>query len=126
MDLYSGKCKTATCGIKTKFLDIHGKECHTGDIVLLWSRFHEADEGFTSNHGLTAIVQDGYTTYSNGEIKIEGDQNPFVMGIHSTPLNEQRKWGVEIVKKYHDAIDGEHWQNYGFNYRATPPTERKD
>lgn len=116
--LNSGKCRLAKCGIETSLFDMHGNVCHTGDIVLLWSRWEHDDpeNGFQNSHGLTAIVEDRYTTYSNGEIKIDKEGEPFVMGIKTIDLNNQNIWAVEIVKKYSDCINGEHWKNYGFNY----------
>lgn len=120
--LFSGNCLLAIIGLPTKLKDIHGKTCHTGDIVLLWSRdeFSDPEFGFPHNHGLTSIVEDKYTTYSTGEIKHEKDGKPFVMGIKNAGIGADSIWAVEIVKKYSDIVPDEKWPNYGFNYRTIP------
>ena len=38
------------------------------------------------------------------------------MGIKDVDLSTE-DWRVEIVKKYTDVIDGEHWKEFGFNYK---------
>jgi len=117
MYCYSGNCVLAKCGIEVSFKDIDGKDLHTGDIVVLWYRNNE-DEDWHSCYGLTAVVEDKYTSYSDGTIKIEKDGKPFVMGIRTIDLLEDKQWGAELVKKYSDVVDGERWPSYGFKYSS--------
>lgn len=117
MNIYSGDCLLAKCGMPVSFEDLDGKELHTGDIVVLWYRNNE-DEDWHSCKGLTAVVEDKYTSYSDGTIKITNDGNPFVMGISTVDLSADKQWGVELVKKYSDVVDGEHWSNFGFKYSS--------
>lgn len=120
MQVFSGKCKIADCGIETHFIDLYGKNVHTGDIVLLWSKSmydNDEDAVYDSCHGLTVVVQDKFTTYSDGNITITGDGSPFVMGIKESELTKGSQWAIQIVKKCFYVIDGEHWPDYGFNYK---------
>lgn len=110
--LYSGNCLVAKCGIETTLKDDQGNTLHTGDIVLLW--LNQGEEYAPVFYGLTAIVEDKYTTYSDGNIKIDKDGQPFVMGIKECKLGDE--WYVETVKKWSDAIPGEHWSRFGFRY----------
>lgn len=117
MYVYSGNCLLAKCGVAVSFKDWNGEELHTGDIVLLWYRNNESED-WHSCDGLTAVVEDKYTSYSDGTIKIEKDGKPFVMGILSVDLMHDKQWGAELVKKYSDVVDGEHWSNFGFKYSS--------
>jgi hypothetical protein len=109
MRVYSGKCLIGRCGIATKMNDVDGNKLYVGDIVALMN-----DDGF---HGLTVVVEDGITSYSDGSYFIDkshGDE--FVMGIKSVNLNEDSWWYVSKVKSHSDVVDGENWPNFGFNY----------
>lgn len=119
---YSGNCLLAECGIPVSFKDWNGADLHTGDIVLLWYRspLNDPDAAWETCEGLTAIVEDKYTTYSDGSIKISDQGNPFVMGIRTVDMAETKEWAVQLVKKYYDVVNGEHWSRYGFKYSASP------
>lgn len=118
--VFSGDYCKCDVGIPYNFKDRYGAdiELHTGDIVLLWSADYEGTDYETQTfHGMTVIVSDQYTCYSDCEVVENIDAvQPFVMGIKDVDLSND-SWRVELVKKYTDVVDGEHWRDYGFNYR---------
>lgn len=116
--VYSGKCRQGDVGEPTSLKDFTGADLFVGDIVIIST----IDEfGICSNNGLTVVVSDKYTTYSNGEHRIkEGEVEHFVMGIKSVDFmgKDAEKWIVKRVKSFKDVIVGEHWTDYGFSYGA--------
>ena len=125
--IYSGKCRFCEIGIGTPFRDMVGEKLHTGDIVAM---FTEDEHGMCSPpRNLSAIVMDKYTTYSDGKIELKSDiSEPFVMGIKNCKAeqldgetvfrqDENSVWRVMRLKSYRDVIPGEHWTEWGFNYR---------
>ena len=107
------------CGIPTGETDIHGNELFTGDIVQLWHGMWTGSdyEEWLPSSGLTAIVSNQYTSYSDGSIVAnEGENRPFTMGISSCGV-QNSEWKVNLVKSHKDIIVGEKFQSYGFNYR---------
>ncbi|TPG50156.1 hypothetical protein EAH75_01270 [Rhodanobacter glycinis] len=126
--VFSGKCLEGVCGIATGFHDMHGKPLRTGDIVITYA-VREGDEGAASYlpDGLTAVVSDEWTSYSDGSfVRKEDAPVYFVMGIRSVPLDDPDTWRVSRVKGYEDVIDGEHWSAYGFNYGPIPEPVRPE
>lgn len=115
MYLYSGKCRECKCGQETGLKDVKGNMLYTGDIVVLCT----VDGGYFS--GFTAVVSGQYTTYQNGHSTFEHKENEeyeyFIMGIKSADLAEN-EWYFEKVKSYQDAVDGEKWNAFGFNYKS--------
>lgn len=118
--VFSGKSCLCDVGIEWNGYDRWGNklQLHTGDIVLLWNVFH-ADTDFEEHifQGMTAVVANQYISYTDGEVVVNKEPpQVFVMGIKGVDLSTE-DWRVEIVKKYTDVIDGEHWKEFGFNYK---------
>jgi hypothetical protein len=90
--------------------DIRGKELFTGDIVLTFTESYSVDY-------LTAVVSDQFASYSDGTHIEHKSHSPFVMGIKNVNLDEG-EWMILKVKDWSDCIDGEHWKEYGFNYKC--------
>ncbi len=111
MYVYSGNSRKGTVGAATPFRDCKGEPLFVGDIVCVFT------DGYVPD-GLTAVVSDEFTSYSDGTHVInEGAAEQFVMGIKSVDLENPNTWRVVKLKDYRDVIDGEHWRAYGFNYR---------
>jgi hypothetical protein len=116
MFILSGNSVKGRCGRETNLKDRNGKPLFIGDIVVL---FHRDNLGLNQFQGLTAVVDDEYTSYSDGSIVVT-DQNPraFVMGIKDCDImSENCEWSVERVKSYKRVVDKENWYEYGFNYK---------
>ena len=117
MYVYSGKCRQGECGKNTSLKDVNGDSLFVGDIVITSTI---DGNGICSNNELTVVVSDKYTTYSNGIHKSkENDIIYFVMGIKNVDFmgKDKEEWIVKKVKSFSDVIDGEHWREYGFNYK---------
>ena len=116
MYVYSGKRRLCDAGVSTGYSDAHGKPLYTGDIVVSYT-VDEA-QGFAYLGGLTVVVSDKYTTYSNGEhVKKEGDPEFYVMGIRDVSLVDKSGWRVMKLKGFESVINGEHWPDYGFSFK---------
>jgi len=110
MYLYSGKCRVGAVGHETPFVDMRGEPLRVGDIVVIYTE--------NSNpRGLTAVVSDEFISYSDGtHVTKDGPIETFVMGIKNAGFGEGHAWNVLKVKDGSDAVDGEHWKDYGFRY----------
>ena len=120
LQVFSGNSCLCDVGIEWNGYDRWGSklQLHTGDIVVIYKVCH-ADTDFEEHifQGMTAVVANQYTSFTDGEVVI--NKKPlqvFVMGIKDVDLSTE-DWRVEIVKKYTDVIDGEHWEEFGFNYK---------
>lgn len=114
----SGKCRLCTIGFDAKVKDWAGKPLFTGDIVAV---FTERGDGVENFSGLTAVVRDEFTSYSDGTVVPRADVGDcYVMGIKSVPLDAPGEWRVAKVKDHRDVIPGEHWTAYGFSYQSEP------
>ena len=120
LQVFSGKSCLCDVGIEWNGYDRWGSklQLHTGDIVLLYNvRYAGTDFEEHIFQGMTAVVANQYTSYTDGEVVVNKDPlQVFVMGIKDVGLSTE-DWRVEIVKKYTDVIDGEHWKEFGFNYK---------
>jgi hypothetical protein len=124
LGIFSGECLIGKCGDKTDLFDYQQKELHIGDIVIV--SYVEYNLGRHSSY-LSVIVNDKYTTYIDGEIKENKIFKNFVMGIAMITKKDLSRensegeltegWLITKVKDYSDVIDGERWNNYGFNYK---------
>jgi hypothetical protein len=117
MFILSGNSVKGRCGRETNLKDRNGKPLFIGDIVALFYRGNLRLERF---EGLTVVVDDEYTSYSDGTTVVT-NQNPqaFIMGIASCNImSENCEWSVERVKSYKRVVDMENWLNYGFNYKS--------
>lgn len=122
MYIYSGDCRFCETGIQTPYRDDKGRRLFTGDIVLV----------FTDDYGpenLTVMVRNDFTSYQGGRHEQNEDVgNPFAMGIADCkPVNKDSEtifvsddtiWHVRKLKDHKDVVDGEHWRDFGFNYRS--------
>lgn len=116
MRVYSGECRQTDTGLPTGIRCLGGEELRTGDIVLLFHQNESSSEPFF--HGLTVVTSDQWQSYSDGtHQEKDGELNFFVMGIKKVSLNEDKEWMVSRVKSHADVVNGEHWRNYGFNFR---------
>lgn len=117
MFILSGNRVKGRCGRETKLKDRNGETLFVGDIVAL---FHKDNLNCDKFQGLTAVVDDEYTSYSDGYIAVT-NRNPqaFIMGIASEDImSEKSEWSVERVKSYTRVINNENWYNYGFTYKS--------
>lgn len=110
MRIYSGQCEHGLCGTPTRFTDCDGKRLRVGDIVVSFT----VDEFGVNNFNLlTVVVEDRPKLVGRTE-----DTGPFVMGIASVDfMDEDSPWSVRLLKRYEDVVAGEHWKEWGFNYR---------
>lgn len=118
LGVYSGECLQGVLGDPTDLKLITGEPLYVGDIVIT----SVIDElGACTNNGLTAVVSDEFTTYSNGTIERKKEEPKyFIMGIKNVDFMGKNKeeWGITRVKSYKDVIEGENWKDYGFNYKV--------
>ncbi len=109
MKVYSGEVLTGECGKETHMIDGHGNSLRIGDIVTI----HHLDEwGINYCHGLSVVVDHYPELYGDAEY-----DKPFVMGIKKVDVNNDENWFVTRVKMWEDVVDGEHWKDYGFNFK---------
>ncbi len=119
MFIYSGICRFCECGLETSLKSIKNETLRTGDIVVSYSC--DKNGFFNYMGGLTVVVCNQWQSYSDGTHKlIKEYQNniandAFIMGIKDVKLGEE--WQVELVKRFEDIIDGEKWENFGFNFK---------
>lgn len=123
--VFSGRCCKGVIGTPVEFKDMNGVALHVGDIVQTFTvKSCEDDDGEwleMMGASLTAVVDDEWISYSDGtHIKNPSPRSPYVMGISSVPMHEPGKWRVRLVKSHRSVIEGEHWPEYGFSYRAAP------
>lgn len=119
MYVYSGGYRKGKCGVKSGLKDINGHELYVGDIV---STIHISSDGRPGyDYGLSVVVSDHWTSYSDGTHVINIDANKFfVMGIANVDfMAHDTEWHVKRVKFWRDCIDGEHWEDFGFNYKTS-------
>lgn len=115
MKIYSGECCLCDCGIETSLIDNSSEKLKTGDIVMV---AHRDDSGFMILNGLSVIVSNQYTTFSDGTIVANTyEHKPFVMGLAEVNINDDENWIVKKVKGHEDALDGEHWKDFGFCFK---------
>lgn len=110
MRVYSGKCEHGKCGVETNLIDCAGNVLRVGDIV---ASFTEDEFGVNNFNGLTVVVEDRPALVGETE-----DTGPFVMGIKKVDFMNDDKWNVRRLKRWEDVVDGEHWKDYGFNFKA--------
>lgn len=118
LKVFSGDCCECDVGIAIGHKDHYEKELHTGDIILVWhGNWIGTDlEQWSCDAELTAVISNQYQSYSDGSVTYNQNHEPFVMGIKSCGFSNP-EWRIQVVKKYSDVIEGEHWTAYGFNYR---------
>lgn len=100
MRIYSGDYNYGETGIPTPHFDAGGNQLYTGDIVLVYTDTYGPD-------GLTVIVSDKDGFFAMG-----------IKNVMTTGEEDGDKWMVRRVKSHTDVVDGEHWHDYGFNYRS--------
>lgn len=120
MQIWSGKCCLCDIGVAAGLKDCStGEDLHTGDIVLIYNvHYPDTDSEFWECCGMTAIVSDQYTTYTTGEIvPNQLPIKPFCMGVKTVDFPNDT-WKIQLVKKYSDVIENEHWPKYGFSFKT--------
>lgn len=105
MNIYSGDCEHGECGKPAGFKDSYGQDLFVGDIVTS----HSADGTLT---GLSVVVDDRPNLVGR-----KAYDKPFVMGLASIDFEQTENWFLRKIKRWEDCIPGEHWKDYGFNYR---------
>jgi hypothetical protein len=112
--VYSGECKLGKIGEPTVLKDFAQQDLFVGDIVITST----IDKyGICYNNGLSVVVSDEYNN------KLVSEENwgncHFVMGIKNVDFmgKDAETWIVKRVKSFKDVVIGEHWSDYGFNYR---------
>jgi len=108
MNIYSGECEHGECGKRTKISDSMGAILYVGDIVALATK---DPQGINFFYGISVVVD------ARPDIDFSG--KPFIMGIASVDTDNDEGWLIAKVKGWADCINGEHWKDYGFNYRAS-------
>lgn len=124
MYVYSGEVRSGLCGTPTGFKDMYDKPLSVGDIVV---NFTIANGVFESLGGMTVVVSDKYKSYTDGtHTEKDGQEEFYVMGIKTAwPATDdaeeldwrKKRWAVLKVKDHADVVDGEHWRDFGFNYK---------
>lgn len=124
--ILSGDAIVGLCGEPGELKDIYTEdELYVGDIVLA---FYIEKDGQTHSHYLTAVATNKYQSYSNTEkVDIIENKIPFVMGIagcvtpetglYSKFADVSEGWAYQRLKKWEDVLDGEKWEDFGFNYK---------
>lgn len=113
----SGTYREGNVGEPTNLIDSLGKELSVGDIVVILTK---DNFGITSVCGLSCVVSDRYISYSDGTHKEKkGAVEYFVMGIKRVDYidKDSENWHVIKIKDFADVVSGEHWKEYGFNYK---------
>ena len=113
MYVYSGDCREGFCGDTTPLKDYWDGPLYVGDIVVIYKEDSSPD-------GLTVVVSDKYESFSDGTYKIKpkDDVVYFIMGIKgSCTKPDLEGWIILKVKDHSDVVNGEHWKDYGFNYK---------
>ena len=105
MHVYSGECEHGECGIPAGFKDAYGQDLFVGDIVISHN-----ERGTVT--GLSVIVDDRPDLLGHEE-----KEQPFVMGLRNADF-EPGGWVLKKIKHWAECIHGEHWKDYGFNYRT--------
>ena len=105
MRVYSGECEIGLCGLKTPLIDSLGKVLFVGDIVVML-------EICMGTMWLSVVVDDRPELAGRVE-----KGNPFIMGFHELDFMKDKDWCITRVKSYKDVIAGEHWKDFGFNFR---------
>lgn len=111
LHIYSGECEHGECGIPTDLQECGGNPLFVGDIVCLATK---DAQGIMCFYGMSAVVDDRPHLIGKAE-----KGKPFVMGIRGVDVNNDEGWYVRRVKSWEDCIEGEHWSEFGFSYRAT-------
>lgn len=122
MYVYSGNCREGDVGTPTPLKDVRGEQLYVGDIVVVAS----VDSfGVSFFYGLSVVVSTKWTSYNNGLHEInDKPEEFFIMGIKDVNfMKEDSGWYIRKVKSYKDVIDGEHWSDFGFNYREEKENE---
>lgn len=118
LHVYSGKCYLGECGTPTNLKTYCDQDLFVGDIVNL---VYNDSLGVNYCHGLSVVVTDRYTTYTDGSESDSGEDSFYVMGIKTNcdegEVNKETGFQIIKVKDWADVIDGEHWKEYGFNYK---------
>lgn len=126
LGIFSGNYLLGICGTETELYDYKNEKLFIGDIVLV--QYNEYNLGSHSAY-MSVIVGDKYETYTDSTIIEKDMSNDFVMGIKESSVtkkdlaheNEEGElmsgWVIEKIKSYEDVIDGEHWKDFGFNYK---------
>ena len=109
MRVYLGNCEHGECGIETTLIDCCEEELAVGDIV---STATKDKFGIMSFYGLSVVVDDRPDLYG-ATMK----NNPFIMGLAEVDVNNDEGWNIKKVKSWEDVVDGEHWKDFGFNYK---------
>ena len=96
-----------------------------GDIVQIWHVYNGEIE-IDSFNSLTAVVNEKYTSFSNGAHKENAEYDTFVIGLKDAVIlqpddfeNDNGNltgWCVKKIKCHSDAVIGERWSEFGFNY----------
>lgn len=116
MYVYSGEYREGDVGTPTPLKDVRDKQLYVGDIVII---ANVDSFGISFFHGLSVVVSTKWTSYINGTHELnEKPEEFFIMGIKDVDfMKEDSGWYIRKVKSYKDVIDGEHWSDFGFNYR---------
>jgi hypothetical protein len=120
LKVFSGNSCFCDVGMNTGYLTSYGQEAelHTGDIVLIWhGEWLGTDlEDWRPIDGLTVVVANQYQSFTDDSITVLPDSEPFVMGIRDCGFADPA-WKIQLLKSHKDVIEGEHWKDYGFNYK---------
>lgn len=112
--VFSGNVNLGKVGEPTEKTDSFGKPLFVGDIVM---SSNKNAEGVYCNHGLSVVVS---AEFSNKGLAPENHSaGHFVMGIKNIDFmgKDADEWFVTKLKSHKDIVVGEHWKDYGFNYR---------
>lgn len=137
MYVYSGNVRACQVGLPTPFVDVREKPIRTGDIVAVYYEDHNGEwRTDLLDHFTVALAFNFDCYFGQAPVKKEVEETPFIMGYKSMVLrkepestetvlfDDRKSVGIPDgiahlvrVKAFEDVISGEHWPEFGFNYR---------
>lgn len=139
MFIYSGQVRECEVGLPTPFVDAREQPVFTGDIVAMY--WEDSDGVWKTDiidHFTVALASNFHCYVGQRPVRKDEPETPFIMGYKSmiprkepeseeTALVDKRGGGmpdgichIVKVKSFEDVVSGEHWKEFGFNYREEP------
>jgi len=112
-------------------VDVYEKPIFTGDIIAVYHEGYDGRWEIGSDHFVVALAFHYENFHGRDPVEKLEKETPFIMGYGGcTPRKEPENsetamvsstsdlvWHLVKVKGYQDVVHGEHWKEFGFNYR---------